>query len=71
MRLAQDVEACGVCRAHSGTILGLLLDPTRTDVAHVQALATQRLPRDVSVYSVPIVEGGPRLLGPEVIDRGR
>ena len=71
LRLAQDVEACGVCRAHSGTILGLLLDPTRTDVAHVQALATQRLTQGISIYSVPIVEGGPRLRGPEVTDRWR
>jgi L-threonine kinase len=62
LALARDVQALGVCRAHSGTLLGLLLDPRQADVARITALAAQRLAPAVTVLSLPLVSGGPRLL---------
>lgn len=62
MILARDVRALGVCRAHSGTLLGLLLDPRQVDVARITALAAQRLAPAVTVFSLPLVSGGPRFL---------
>jgi len=62
LTLAHDVRALGVCRAHSGTLLGLLLDPRRADVACITALAAQRFASGVTVFSLPLVGGGPRFL---------
>jgi L-threonine kinase len=60
--LAQEVGALGVCRAHSGTVLGLLLDPRRTESRHVQALAVKRFNHGIHVASSSLVSGGPRRL---------
>jgi L-threonine kinase len=62
LALAHEVQAVGVCRAHSGTLLGLLLDPRHADVARITALAAQRLAPAVTVFSLPLVSGGPRFL---------
>jgi hypothetical protein len=51
-----------VCRAHSGTLLGLLLDPRHVDVARITALAAQRFASAVTVFNLPLVSGGPRFL---------
>ena len=53
LSLAREVQALGVCRAHSGTLLGLLLDPRQADVARIIALAAQRLASAVTVCSLP------------------
>ena len=60
--LARDVKALGVCRAHSGTLLGLLLDPRYTDVGSIVALTARRFAPALTIFSVPLVSGGPRLL---------
>jgi L-threonine kinase len=62
LSLAHDVQALGVCRAHSGTLLGLLLDPRQADVTRITALAAQRFASVVTVFSLPLVSGGPRFL---------
>jgi L-threonine kinase len=62
LALARDVKALGVCRAHSGTLLGLLLDPKEADVPAITALATRRFAPAVTVCSRPLVSGGLRLL---------
>ena len=62
LSLAHDVRALGVCRAHSGTLLGLLLDPRHVDVARITALAAQRFASAVTVFNLPLVSGGPRFL---------
>jgi L-threonine kinase len=62
LSLACDVRALGVCRAHSGTLLGLLLDPQEADVPAITALATRRFAPAVTVFSRPLVSGGLRLL---------
>ena len=62
LSLAREVRAVGVCRAHSGTLLGLLLDPQDADVSSITALAAQRFASAVTVFSRPLVSGGLRLL---------
>jgi L-threonine kinase len=62
VHLAREVGALGVCRAHSGTVVGLLLDPNRTDPDLVQNVAQQRLPEHIHMFNLPLVAGGPRLL---------
>jgi L-threonine kinase len=62
LSLARDVKALGVCRAHSGTLLGLLLDPRCTDVGSIVALTTRRFAPALTIFSLPLVSGGPRLL---------
>lgn len=59
LSLAREVHALGVCRAHSGTILGLLVDPQRTDVAEVLAVAAQRCGTAVTLHSQRLINGGP------------
>jgi L-threonine kinase len=61
LALANDVRALGVCRAHSGTLLGLLLDPKEADVPGITALVAQRFAPAVTVFSRPMVRGGPCL----------
>jgi L-threonine kinase len=58
--LAREVGALGVCRAHSGTLLGLLLDPVHADVQAIVDFVAHRLPDGVSVAYYPLVDGGPR-----------
>ena len=62
LRLAQDIGAVGVCRAHSGTIIGLLIDPHDTDMSYARHTARQRCPETVDIYGLSVIGGGPRLL---------
>lgn len=63
-RLAQDAQALGVCRAHSGTLWGVLVDPVRADVNAIESYLTRRLPPHVTMHRVRLVDGGPRVLTP-------
>lgn len=58
-RLATEIGALGICRAHSGTILGLLVDPTAIDVSTAAEYVHDRL-SDVHVATYSLVGGGPR-----------
>ncbi len=60
LEMAREVGAVGVCRAHSGTLLGLLLDPDRAEPCAVAALVARRLPDSVAVSSHRLLDGGPR-----------
>lgn len=62
LSLSREVGAVGLCRAHSGTILGILLDPGRTAVGQAVAYCQRRLGVGVQVFSTPLVSGGPRSL---------
>ncbi len=64
-RLARKVGALGVCRAHSGTLAGLLWNPTAGDVDDVAAWVARRLAGRVQVRVFPLVGGGPRFVGEE------
>jgi len=59
LALAREVGALGVCRAHSGTLLGLLLDPATSDVAAVTDFVARCLGDEVNVACYPMVDGGP------------
>jgi L-threonine kinase len=61
IHLAREVGAVGVCRAHSGTVIGLLLDLS-IEPGRVQSVAQQRLPEHIHMFNLPLVAGGPRLL---------
>ena len=60
LALAQAVGALGVCRGHSGTLLGLLLDRRHADAASAAAFVAGRLPGPVTVTPYAMVDGGPR-----------
>jgi len=59
--LAREVGGSGVCRAHSGTICGVLLDPATTDVPAVVAFLRRALGDGVAVRAQHLVGGGPRI----------
>ena len=60
MSIAGDIHALGVCRAHSGTILGIMVDPRRDDRASLLAFCKERLPADAALFFASMVDGGPR-----------
>ena len=51
-----------MCRAHSGTLLGLLLDSKDADVLAITALVARRFAPAVTVFNQSLVSGGLRLL---------
>jgi len=59
LSLAAQVNGVGVCRAHSGSVLGILLDTARTDLSRVVQYCRERMeqPCDVSLHRM--VGGGP------------
>ena len=57
--LACQVRALGVCRAHSGTLLGILLGK-EAEVPFVTRFVARHLPRHVQITSYALVDGGPR-----------
>lgn len=67
LSLARHVNAVGVCRAHSGTLLGLMLDPARDDVADVAGFVRRRMPGGVSMSVSRLVDGGPRYIMPDLV----
>lgn len=58
--LARAVGALGVCRAHSGTVLGVLMNPREADIPDVTRFLNQALPDTVSVAPYALAGGGPR-----------
>ena len=56
---AAEVHAMGVCRAHSGTLSGLLLDPDQSDVQATLKFVARRLPARVNLSIYSLVGGGP------------
>lgn len=60
LTLAKQVNALGVNVAHSGTVIGVLLEPQRYDVKDVIAFLYHQLPGLENVYNARLVGGGPR-----------
>lgn len=60
LNLARQVDALGVNVAHSGTVIGVLLEPQRRDVKDVIAFLYHQLPGLENVYTARLVGGGPR-----------
>ncbi len=67
LRLAQETGAVGVCRAHSGTILGLLIDPHDKDMSYACGLVRQQCPDTVDICGLSVIGGGPRHLTSETV----
>jgi L-threonine kinase len=68
IKLADDLGAPGVCRAHSGTLLGILLDPQQAMSADIGYLAN-RLAGQAKVTAYALVGGGNRIFQQSVIPR--
>jgi L-threonine kinase len=62
LELAARLGAYGVCAAHSGTALGLLLPPEPELVKRARAIARRTLPGLVGAWSSPLAGGGVSLL---------
>jgi len=58
--VCRALAGLGVCRAHSGTILGLLLDPARTPPNESLRRAQAMIPQCVEICLRMLVDGGPR-----------
>lgn len=59
LRLTRAVGALGTCRAHSGTLLGILLDGRNADVQSIANYLRCRLPPQLKIYVYQLVDGGP------------
>lgn len=60
LALARRVNALGVNVAHSGTVIGVLLDPQRDDVRDISAFLRDNLPELEKLYPAKLVGGGVR-----------
>ena len=58
--VCQVLGGLGVCRAHSGTILGLLCEPARTPPDELLRRARAMIPECVQIHLRRLVDGGPR-----------
>jgi len=58
--MAESVSALGICRAHGGSLLGLLLDPVKVDVDEINRYARSRFPEKIKISITSLVAGGPR-----------
>lgn len=56
--LAHDLGAAGVCRAHSGTVLGLLIAPDRFSADDLVGRARAALPSTLQVWLTKLRGGG-------------
>ncbi len=64
--LSRQIDAAGVCRAHSGTILGVLLEMDRGDEADLIKFFRERLPQEVTCRFTRLTGGGVRMPTPQL-----
>ncbi len=62
MALAEEIGALGVNVAHSGTVIGVLLEPRRDDATGVATWMRQRLPQLHAATHCRLIGGGCRTL---------
>ncbi len=62
LHLCQDTSALGLCAAHSGTLLGLMLDPAQHDAVAIARHVERYLPPSARISVHRMVGGGPRLV---------
>ncbi|MBE2223392.1 MAG: hypothetical protein IAF02_17770, partial [Anaerolineae bacterium] len=60
LNLAKNTSALGVCRAHSGSLLGLLLEPATSDIEAIFRYIQSHLPSPTKTFITSLVDGGPR-----------
>jgi len=58
--LARETKAVGICRAHSGTVLGLLYPKSGFDEPTILRRLRQQLPTQITLRVTELVAGGPR-----------
>jgi len=63
--LSRQIDAAGVCRAHSGTVLGVLLDDQCEDEAGMLKFCHERLPQEVTCRFTRLTGGGVRMPAPQ------
>lgn len=61
LKIARQIGALGVCRAHSGTILGILLESDRDDQPKLIQFCINRLPTTAKIISTRMIDGGVRI----------
>jgi len=59
LALARETGAVGICRAHSGTILGLLFSNAAFDEGEVIPYLRKHLPPRIHLRVTELTEGGP------------
>ncbi len=67
LALSKEIGGLGICRAHSGTILGILLDLKHADLPAAVCHIARRLPKEVTVRATSLTDGGPRFLSPSTL----
>ena len=63
--LARETGALGVCRAHSGTIIGIIYPPEKEQIQDQLAIIGSQFPPSVTCRLQKIVSGGPRYSFPK------
>jgi L-threonine kinase len=58
--LVKQVRAVGICRAHSGTIIGLIFAPD-TDLEDAVKYLRRKIPMEIQIRSTALIGGGPIL----------
>ncbi|MBI3780272.1 MAG: hypothetical protein HY278_04325 [candidate division NC10 bacterium] len=61
-REGREVGAVGVCVAHSGTVVGLLLEAGRDDLGQIRDRMVRRLPGLQRTWLTRLISGGARLV---------
>ncbi len=69
VELARETGALGVCRAHSGTIIGIIYPPEKEQIQDQLAIIRRQLPASVTCRPQRCVSGGPRYSLPENLRR--
>jgi L-threonine kinase len=59
LALSRQVGAAGICRAHSGTILGMLFPASDFDEGSILPYIQKHLPREVQFRQTALTGGGP------------
>jgi hypothetical protein len=67
--LAQETKACGICRAHSGTILGLLFPLETFDREILFPYLKRHFPAPIRLQATELSGGGPVDHTPMVSDK--
>jgi L-threonine kinase len=60
LALSREAGAVGVCVAHSGTVVGVLLDPRKQSREEIARFLRGRLPRVEHMFLVSLIGGGYR-----------
>lgn len=65
LELARDCGALGICRAHSGTIIGILFMEDASDLENAKNLLKKHLPDHIRYRQYRSISGGPRYNDPK------